>query len=199
MSTTDTKEQILVWTKTERAGDVVTVDGIDGEFTMFTDGSRIYTNLLSEMTIPAKDANDAKQLAKPFAKVADADFTTPVELNVEESPTTPKVGVVNEEVNVMLEMLKKLSAKNTITMPLNLNIPSQEVYELFKDQMDITKADLNEQILLLIMSQIDNLQEQLKPQAEEFINNYYNGRKSTKSTITGTGKSTTSSGPDITY
>lgn len=198
MSTTDTKEQILVWTKTERAGDVVTVDGIDGEFTMFTDGSRIYTNLLGEMTIQAKDLNDAKQLAKPFAKVADVDFTAPVELNVEEPLTTPK-RKVNDEVNVMLEMLKKLSAKNTITMPLNLNIPSQEVYELFKDQMDITKADLNEQILLLIMSQIDNLQEQLKPQAEEFINNYYNGRKSTKSTINATSKSTTGSGPDITY
>ena len=60
-------------------------------------------------------------------------------------------------------MLKKISAKNTITMPLELNVPSKDVYDLFKDQMDITKADLNEQILLLVQSQINNLQEQLKP------------------------------------
>jgi hypothetical protein len=78
----------------------------------------------------------------------------------------------------MLEMLKKISAKNTITMPLELKVPSKEVYDLFKDQMDITKADLNEQILLLVESQINNLQEQLKPQAEEFIKTYYNGRTS---------------------
>jgi hypothetical protein len=61
--------------------------------------------------------------------------------------------------------------------------------------MDITKSDLNEQILALVMSQIDNLQEQLKPQAEEFIKSYYDGRKRTNTRS----KSTTESGPDITY
>ena len=107
-------------------------------------------------------------------------------LPVFETPEKPKKGPdgpqptakVNGELNVMLEMLKKISAKNTITMPLELKVPSKEVYDLFKDQMDITKADLNEQILLLVESQINNLQEQLKPQAEEFIKTYYNGRTS---------------------
>ena len=57
---------------------------------------------------------------------------------------------------------------------LGINIPSKEVYDLFKDQMDITNKDLNSQIGLLVESQIDNLREQLKEQIESFVENYYN-------------------------
>jgi hypothetical protein len=53
---------------------------------------------------------------------------------------------------------------------------------LLKDQMDITKKDLNGQIGALVEDQIDNLREQLKEQIESFINNYYNGRTNNTST-----------------
>lgn len=168
MSTTDIKQRILVWTKTERAGDVVTIDKTDGEFTVFTDGTQCYTNIIGdEFFMEAKSLEQAESMAMPFK----GPVATAVKTTVKETPKES-----SGELNVMLEMLKKISAKNTITMPLELNVPSKEVYDLFKDQMDITKADLNEQILLLVQSQINNLQEQLKPQAEEFIKNYYNGR-----------------------
>ena len=173
MSTTDTKERILVWTKTERAGDIVTIDKTEGDFTLFTDGTRCYTNIIGEeFFMDAKSLEQAESMAIPFKGPSN----TPV---APKGPDGPQpTAKVDGELNVMLEMLKKISAKNTITMPLELKVPSKEVYDLFKDQMDITKADLNEQILLLVESQINNLQEQLKPQAEEFIKNYYNGRTS---------------------
>jgi hypothetical protein len=179
MSTTDTKERILVWTKTERAGDIVTVDKTEGDFTLFTDGTQCYTNIIGEeFFMDAKSLEQAESMAIPFKGPSN----TPV---APKGPDGPQpTAKVDGELNVMLEMLKKISAKNTITMPLELNVPSKEVYDLFKDQMDITKADLNEQILLLVQSQIDNLQEQLKPQAEEFIKNYYNGRTSKLNTGT---------------
>lgn len=197
MSTTKEKAQILVWTKTERAGDIVTVDKTEGDFTFFTDGSRVFTNVLDEVTISAPNETQAESLSKPFKNTNVTEPQRNPEPVVDNKTTTQASG----EINVMLEMLKKISAKNTITMPLELNVPSKDVYDLFKDQMDITKADLNEQILALVLSQINNLQEQLKPQAEEFIKNYYNVRRnntkstgSTESTNTGT-----ASGPDITY
>lgn len=199
MSTTDTKERILVWTKTERAGDIVTVDKTEGEFTWFTDGTQCYTNIIGEeFFMDAKSLEHAESMAIPFKGPSN----TPVAPKGPDGPQpVAKVETkVNEEINVMLEMLKKISAKNTITMPLELNVPSKEVYDLFKDQMDITKADLNEQILLLVQSQIDNLQEQLKPQAEEFIKNYYNGR--TSKLNTGTKSKTargTNAAPGIEY
>ena len=189
---TELKEQIYVWAKTERAGDIVVTDGTKGEFTLFTDGSQIFTNMISEMLLPAKNMTQAENICKPFRNI---DTTVPgTPEPVKETKTEPGTD------SIMVEMLRKISAKNTIQMPLQLNIPSHEVYDLFKDQMDITKADLNEQILALVMSQIDNLQAQLKPQAEEFIKLYYDGRKSTRTKSTrSTESSTGKSGPDITY
>ena len=199
MSTTDTKERILVWTKTERAGDIVTIDKTEGDFTLFTDGTKCYTNIIGEeFFMEAKSLEMAESMAIPFKGPSD----TPV---APKGPDGPQpTAKVDGELNVMLEMLKKISAKNTITMPLELNVPSKEVYDLFKDQMDITKADLNEQILLLVQSQIDNLQEQLKPQAEEFIKNYYNGKTKRRVSATDTGATTSdrpssNSAPNITY
>lgn len=196
--------KIYVWTKTERAGQIVTEDFIEGEFTVFTDGTRCRTSLINEMLLEAKDEMNAYNLAKPFLT---PEFTNndsgpggPKEITKEAPKTAQTTG---EEVNVMLEMLKKISAKNTISMPLELNVPSKEVYELFKDQMDITKSDLNEHILELVLSQIDNLQEQLKPQAEEFIKTYYNGRKANRkqpnSRTEGASGASSNDAPDITY
>lgn len=192
-----TKPKIYVWAKTERAGDVVTVDKTEGEFTLFTDGTKIFSSIIDEVLMEARDDANAKSISKDF-KIASAPVVDTAPEPIIETKTNSETG----EINVMLEMLKKISAKNTISMPLNLNVPSKEVYELFKDQMDITKADLNDHILALVLSQIDNLQEQLKPQAEEFIKNYYNGK--TKRTKINSGGNTTGSGsdssaPDITY
>ena len=189
------KAKTYVWVKTERAGDTVTVKETEGQFTVFTDGTKCATSLIGEMLMEARDEANAASLAKSFKTVKEV-ATKPVT----ETKTTQPTG----ELNVMLEMLKKISAKNTITMHLELNVPSKDVYDLFKDQMDITKADLNEQILLLVQSQIDNLQEQLKPQAEEFIKNYYNGKTKRRVSTTDTGattsdRSSSNSAPNITY
>jgi len=194
----EAKPKIFVWAKSERAGETVTADRTEGDFTYFTDGSKIFTNMISEMLLAAKDEANAFNIAQPF--LTPGAKTTPV---VKDTVTQP-AKAAPKEINVMLEMLKKISAKNSISMPMDLNVPSKEVYDLFKDQMDITKADLNEQILELVLSQIDNLQEQLKPQAEEFIKNYYNGNSNRKGSSTNRGTTTSdrtssSDAPDITY
>lgn len=203
---TQVKERILVWAKTEKAGTVVTVDKTEGDFTHFTDGSKVFSNILNEdFFIDAKDMEDAKRIAAPFLNIQAQEQAPTTATNTSspvEQPNTQSNRGVNDDSYVMLEMLKKISAKNTISMPLELNVPSKEVYELFKDQMDITKADLNEHILELVLSQIDNLQAQLKPQAEEFIKTYYNGKNTRRQSNTGTKEGSRTSGnnaPDITF
>ena len=199
---TETQEQvkpkIYVWAKTERAGDIVTVKGTQGQFTTFTDGTKCTTSLIGEMLMEAKDEQNAKNISRDFGAV----ITEPQRnlAPVVETKTTQPTG----EINVMLEMLKKISAKNTISMPLELNVPSKEVYDLFRDQMDITKEELNTQISALVLSQIDNLQEQLKPQAQEFIKTYYNGKTKRRVSTTDAGAATSNrpssnSAPDIEY
>ena len=198
---TEQKEKIYVWSKTERAGDIVTVDKVEGEFTLFTDGTQIFTNMIDEVLLEARDESQALNISQPFLTPDVVAEPTPVDDTPAKAKPTPSK---NDKVDVMLEMLRKVSAKNTISMPLEINIPSHEVYELFRDQMDITKEDLNKQILALVLSQIDNLQEQLKPQAEEFINKYYYGKtkrrvSTTDEGATGSNRSSSNDAPDITY
>lgn len=199
---TETKEQtkpkMYVWARTERAGDIVTVEGTDGQYTTFTDGTKCATALIGEMLMEARDEVNANNIAKDFNASVVEPQRDPEP--VAETKATQPTG----EVNVMLEMLRKISAKNTISMPLELNVPSKEVYDLFRDQMDITKEELNNQILDLVLSQIDNLQEQLKPQAQEFINKYYYGKNTRRVSTTDEGatrsnRSSSNSAPDITY
>ena len=179
---TPTPANIYVWGKTERAGRIVTEDRdkSDANFIAFDDGSRCARNLLSEMLLQARNQEDANNLAlglNPAANTSSANK----DIDHQESPdTASKKGSTefqepaSSEINVMMEMLRKMSAKNHASMPVKVNIPSKDVYDLFKDQMDITKKDLNSQIGLLVESQIDNLREQLKEQIESFVENYYN-------------------------
>lgn len=178
-----TTEQIYVWTKTERAGEIVFVSEKqkDPKWLQFTDGTRINKDIINEMLIAARDEEDAATISKTFGGLG-----TIEPLTSEDKPTVRKITPSeakrritdgkfepDPEVNVMMEMLAKMSKKNQAEMPVKINIPSTQVYEMLKDQMDLEDSDLNEQIGLLIENQINNLQDQLRSQIQSFITNYY--------------------------
>lgn len=182
MSEVTTDQQIYVWTKTERAGDIVVVkenQEKNGKWLDFTDGTRINPDLVNEMLIAAKDEEDASNISKTFGGLGNIQ---PPKTQGKELPKPNKVterritdgkSAPDPEVNVMMEMLAKMSKKNQAEMPVKVNIPSIQVYEMLKDQMDLEDTDLNEQIGLLIENQINNLQDQLRSQIQSFITNYY--------------------------
>jgi hypothetical protein len=195
--------QFYVWIKSERIGQIVEVaeTQTDPKWLKFTDGTQCNTTLVNEFLMPASSEDQANLIAKDFGGITtfiDPANATPVRprRDAEPSNATPvrprRDAEPNAEVNVMQEMLKKMSAKNKADMPVQINIPSKEIYALLKDQMDITKKDLNSQIVALVESQIDNLRDSLKEQIESFINNYYNGR--TTNSRTGNTTDTTESG-----
>lgn len=181
MSTTQETQEAqvyYVWGKTERAGDIVQEDTTvnDPKWMNFTDGTKCNRQLIDEMLLRTSSEEEAQNLAISFNpnKALVSGKT-----KSEAKPVAKPNPVKTEEVNVMMEMLKKMSAKNKAKMPVQVNIPSKQVYDLLKDQMDITKKDLNEQIGLLVESQIDSLRDQLKEQIESFIKDYYNGTTAT--------------------
>lgn len=195
MSNQTVAEKIYVWTKTEKAGSVVQVseEQPDKKWLYFTDGTRINPTLIKEYLMEARDLEDANNLAKSFGNSLGATIknkpetvqTGPVQ---DQTPTvatntsspvqkTESTESKNKEVNVMMEMLSKMSRKNTAQMPVTINIPAPTVYEMLMDQMDLESDDLNEQIGLLVENQINNLQEQLKEQIQSFISNYYNNER----------------------
>ena len=180
MATKEREPGIFIWTKSERAGQVVTedVEKVDKQCLYFTDGSRINKSLINEYTLKASTLDEAKRLAEPLGLTtmergqASTKTETKTEVKVKTMPEHAT------ETNVMLEMLKKMSKKNSADMPVSVNIPSKSVYKMLKDEMDLTEDDLHENISLLIESQIDNLRDQLKSQIETFIKSYYNVRTS---------------------
>lgn len=174
------EEIYYVWSSTERIGQIVQVDhnNIDPEWINFTDSTRINPSLIDEFLLPANTLQSANQISKDLGGLGSS------LVNTKESPVTPAVIKATpkavaiaappvEEVNVMMEMLKKMSKKNKAEMPVLINIPSNSVYEMLKEQMDLEEADLNEQIGLLVENQINNLQEQLREQITIFITKYY--------------------------
>lgn len=179
MATKEKHPGIFIWTKSERAGQVVTEDTekLDKQWLYFTDGTRINKSLIKEYTMRASTIEEANRLAEPLGLVSvnssptQSKVEVKVEKKVAESVSEPEV-----ETNVMLEMLKKMSKKNAADMPVSINIPSKSVYTMLKEEMDLTEDDLHDNISLLIESQIDNLRDQLRSQIETFIKSYYNVR-----------------------
>ena len=197
------KGQFYVWIKSERVGQVVEVTETqdDVSWIKFTDGTQCNRSLINEFLLPASSEDQANMIAKDFGGITtyiDPTSATPVRprRDVEPTDATPvrprRDPEPSQEINVMMELLKKMSAKNRADLPIKVNLPSKEVYALLKDQMDITKKDLNSQIAALVENQIDNLRDELKEQIETFINNYYNGRTNTTNRTDGSSSSTES-------
>ena len=185
MATKEREPGIFIWTKSERAGQVVTedVEKVDKQWLYFTDGTRINKSLINEYTLRASTLDEAKRLAEPLGLTTMERGSSPSKVEIKPEVKVEAKGVesISEtvtETNVMLEMLKKMSKKNSADMPVSVNIPSKSVYKMLKDEMDLTEDDLHENISLLIESQIDNLRDQLKSQIETFIKSYYNVRTS---------------------
>ena len=178
MSEVTTEKQIYVWSKTERAGQIVEVseEQKDEKWLSFTDGTRVNREIVDEMLIGAINEDDAIEISATFGGLGGG-----IEKKKEKAKPQPKQerkitdskSAPDPEVNVMMEMLSKMSKKNQAEMPVQVNIPSIQVYEMLKDQMDLEDSDLNEQIGLLIENQINNLQDQLRSQIQSFITNYY--------------------------
>lgn len=197
--------QFYVWIKSERIGQIVEVAEVqdDKAWLKFTDGTQCNSQITNEYLLPASSEDQANMIAKDFGGITTftnqpTEAASPVRPRrdietVDATPVRPRRDIENEEVNVMREMLKKMSTKNKAAMPISVNIPSKEIYALLKDQMDITKKDLNSQIIALVEDQIDNQRITLKEQIESFINSYYNGR--TNTTTNGNNTESDATGP----
>ena len=194
-----------VWIKSERIGQIVEVaeEQSNPAWIQFTDGTQCNSALVHEFLMGADSEDHANKIAVDFGGITTftkPDAATPVRPRrdietVDATPVRPRREPATE-INVMQEMLKKMSAKNKAEMPVKINIPSKEIYALLKDQMDITKKDLNGQIAALVEDQIDNLREQLKEQIESFITNYYTNVRTNTSTRGNNTSSTESESTD---
>ena len=170
------KQQVMYqWIKGDNFGKVVTVaeDQKDGKWLYFEDGSRIAPEFVHEYLM--KVANDREIL-----KVAETEVpeTGPVQ---DQTPTiatntsAPAESVSTPEPTIMGKMIMKMSKKNVVNVPLqiNLNIPTPEIYAMLSGGME--EEDLNEEIMEVALQQIEinNLTEYLKENISTFLSEYY--------------------------
>ena len=75
----------------------------------------------------------------------------------------------------MYNLLLKMSKKNVVNVPLqiNISIPTQQLYGMLLEGME--EQDLNEEIMEVALQQIEinNLTEYLKENVSSFLSEYY--------------------------
>lgn len=158
------------WRSGDDFGKIVEVESIDGEFTNFTDGSRIFNNVLPEFLEEVIDG------VIPFPGVQELGSIAPV-VNV--TPNVKDVAPTKPKESPLEQLINKLSKKNVepFEAKINLNIPNKKVFDMLIDNADEDREELIKTIAKVAVSQIEihKLQEYLTEEVSIFINNYYNG------------------------
>lgn len=168
---TERQQKKYQWTKGDRFGDIVTVaeDQQDGKWLYFEDGSRINPDLIGEFLLEVRDERDILNV--------DGVQSTQTAVQNQQEPVQPAVQnqVEAKEPSIMGKMIMKMSKKNVVNVPLqiNLSIPTQQLYAMLSEGME--EEDLNEEIMEVALQQIeiDNLTEYLKENISSFLSEYY--------------------------
>jgi len=160
------------WKKGDHFGDIVEVKEIDTEFTYFTNGSKIFNNMIGEFLqefigndIPFPGANGLGNVSSGI------NITPKIEHKLE---------TIEPVKSALEELVAKLSKKNIepFKTVINLNIPNRGIFDMLIENADEDKENLINTIAKVAVSQIEihKLQEYLTEEVTLFINNYYNGK-----------------------
>ena len=162
------------WIKGDKFGNVQTVadEQPDGEFIYFTDGTRVFKNVLSEFFIEIKSDRDILKTAETTS-TGPAQNQTPVTAanNSNPVPVQQEVGAPS----VMGNMIMKMSKKNVVQIPININIniPTPSIYGMLLEGME--DQDLRDEITKVALQQIEinKLQDYIKENVNTFLSDYY--------------------------
>jgi hypothetical protein len=163
------------WIKGDHIGEVWTVDKDrkDKQWTYFTNGQRINPTLIKEFMIKIENTQDVLQFTPPQTGPIQ-DQTNTVATNSSDA-TIIQPNVQTKQVSVMGKMIQKMSKKNVVQIPvnININIPTPAIYAMLSEGME--EEDLNQEIIDVALEQIDidNLQDYVKEQINTFLNEYY--------------------------
>lgn len=169
MSDVQNKIKQYQWIKGDMFGTIVSVESTDNEFTNFTDGTRIYNNIIGEFLHEIIDGVIPLPGADKLTGLVDG---KPAQVKTE---TLMAANQPANEVSTVGKMIQKMSKKNLVNIPIqiNLNIPSPTLYAILADGME--EEDLNAEIMSIALHQIEfnKLQEYIKDNITSFLHEYY--------------------------
>ena len=174
-------QKIYVWIKSERAGKVVVEDKTKDGWLYFTDGSRVNPKLLNEFLDECPNMEEAEERGRILSAGKITNNIHSTTKKVDEKPTvsitskdTPTSNTTSfDEDDLMVGILEKLSKKNKTNLDVSVGIklPSKTIFKAL--QQDVEDDELRRGLEKLVKNQINNIEEQLNSQVEQFIQNYY--------------------------
>jgi hypothetical protein len=165
MATVQDKIRKFQWIKGDNFGKIVELDFEDSKFLNFKNGTKIFKNIQNEFL---------KEIINDVIPLPGADS---IPKNNADKSTKKKVKEVEvvKEPSVMGKMITKLSKKNVVNVPIqiNLNIPTIALHAMLSEGME--SDDLSEEIMEVALSQIemDKLQDYVKSNIGDFLKKYY--------------------------
>lgn len=185
-------KKIYVWTKSERAGKIVTEEQVKDGWLYFTDGSRINPSLVAEYLQEYESMEIAKENSSILgASIASPTFTGNVLAKSEEvespneiSRQVPITGdnplyVTEEETaaasssSIISSIVSKLSKKKktNFEIKIGVNVPGKTVFNALKEELG--EEELLEGLEHHVENQINNIIEDIKNQVKTQISKTY--------------------------
>ena len=175
------------WNKGDSFGKVVEVESVKGKYTNFTDGTRIYTEVLSEfltevisgnLPFPGAENTYAASLLDTSVKSSPNNEITKVNKNiVQESAPIRSGTVIIPKSSPLQALIKTISKKNVegVDVKFNINIPKKNVIEMLVENSEEEKSELVKAVIANAIEEIEinKLQKFLQAEITNFINKYY--------------------------
>lgn len=174
MSEVKKKTKIYQWIKGDNLGQVsrVAESQPDNKWLWFEDGKRINPSLIKEYLMEIADEESALKLDP--VRGGNSEVQT-MSIVTETKESSKSNNTPDKELSIMGKMIEKMSKKNLVQIPININvsIPTPAIYEMLAEGME--KEDLDEEIIQAALSQleINKLQEFIKDNITNFLNDYY--------------------------
>ena len=186
-------KNIYVWIKSERVGKIAIEKEEKDGWLYFEDNSRINPKLVSEFLDLCPNMTIAKERSKILMSGSPENVILPGQepIKVKEPETTVSISSKEtsestssfDEDDLMVGILEKLSKKNKTNLDVSVGIklPSKTIFKAL--QQDVDDDELRRGLEKLVKKQINNIEEQLNSQVEQFIQNYYYEQKRKKTSI----------------
>lgn len=173
------------WNKGDTFGKIVEVKSIEGKYTVFSDNTRITTELIPEFL------SEIIKGELPFPGAEDTYAASLLDASIESSPnneiTKANKNIVKESAPINLgsvytqtplqALIKTISKKNVegVDVKFNINIPKKNVIEMLVENSEEEKSELVQAVVANAIEEIEinKLQRFLQAEITNFINKYY--------------------------
>ena len=153
------------WIKSEKAGGVVEVEKVDGEWTYFKGGSRISTTLIPEFLLPIE--GDSLPLTTDLETIGNTNNLGPKITEGAPTKSEPSIRILFDK------QAKNDKVKLKIQFPIE--VPKVDIYNIIQASFD--EDEVKDELKSFILNQLeeDDILDSLHKSVESLIKERYKG------------------------